>query len=146
MRHLGGKALGRALGLPPARTDYTVNRVYVPMGDGVRLVADHYAPTTSTPLGTLLVRGPYGRAFPFSLVYAHLLAPRGYHVVLQSVRGTFGSGGRMEPMAQETEAAWAGRVEERAAQAARRSSVPTALDIRVDMGFGARPGMRHRAF
>src|ERR1700744_2347522 len=101
MRHLGGKALGRALGLPPASTDYTVNRVYVPMRDGVRLVADHYAPTTSTPLGTLLVRGPYGRAFPFSLVYAHLLAPRGYHVVLQSVRGTFGSGGEFEPMVNE---------------------------------------------
>src|ERR1700742_1484088 len=101
MRHLGGKALGRALGLPPASTDYTVNRVYVPMRDGVRLVADHYAPTTSTPLGTLLVRGPYGRAFPFSLVYAHLLAPRGYHVVLQSVRGTFGSGGEFEPMINE---------------------------------------------
>ena len=86
-------ALGRMLGLPAPTTDYTVNRVHVPMRDGVRLVADHYAPHTPAPAGTLLVRGPYGRGFPFSLVYARLYAARGYHVVLQSVRGTFGSGG-----------------------------------------------------
>ena len=63
------------------------------MRDGVDLLADHYAPATASPAGTLLVRGPYGRAFPFSLVFAALYAARGYHVVLQSVRGTFGSGG-----------------------------------------------------
>jgi uncharacterized protein len=89
------------LGLPRATTDYTVDRVEVPMRDGVRLVADHYAPITSSPAGTLLVRGPYGRAFPFSLAFARLYAARGYHVVLQSVRGTFGSGGVFEPMVNE---------------------------------------------
>jgi len=103
----GERSLGRLLGLPPASTDYTVNRVEIPMRDAVRLVADHYAPTlTSTPsapgpAGTLLVRGPYGRQFPFSLAYARLYAARGYHVVLQSVRGTFGSGGAFEPMRNE---------------------------------------------
>jgi len=71
------------------------------MRDGVHLVADHYAPTTSSPAGTLLVRGPYGRGFPFSLVFARLYAGRGYHVVLQSVRGTFGSAGEFEPMVNE---------------------------------------------
>jgi uncharacterized protein len=71
------------------------------MRDGVELAADHYAPTTSRPAGTLLVRGPYGRGFPFSLVFARLYAARGYHVVLQSVRGTFGSGGMFEPMVNE---------------------------------------------
>ena len=101
LRHLGGKAVGRLLGLPAATTDYTVERVRVHMRDGVDLVADHYAPSTSSPAGTLLVRGPYGRAFPFSLVFAALYAARGYHVVLQSVRGTFGSGGDFEPMANE---------------------------------------------
>ncbi len=101
LRHVRGKALGRLLGLPPATTDYTVNRVAVPMRDGVHLAADHYAPSTSSPAGTLLVRGPYGRAFPFSLVFAEPYAARGYHVVLQSVRGTFGSGGVFEPMVNE---------------------------------------------
>ena len=57
------------------------------MRDGILLVADHYEPITSSPAGTLLVRGPYGRRFPFSLVFARLYAARGYHVVLQSVRG-----------------------------------------------------------
>src|SRR5262249_19719591 len=90
LRQVAGNAVGRLLGLPRATTDYTVNRVQVPMRDGVRLVADHYAPTTSSPAGTVLVRSPYGRGLPFSLVFARLYAARGYHVVLQSVRGTFG--------------------------------------------------------
>lgn len=71
------------------------------MRDGVELVGDHYAPETSQPVGTLLARGPYGRKFPFNLAYARLYAARGYHVVLQSVRGTFGSGGEFEPMVNE---------------------------------------------
>ncbi|CDO87953.1 hydrolase CocE/NonD family protein [Mycobacterium triplex] len=97
----GVNAAGRLLGLRPATTGYTVNRVDVPMRDGVRLVADHYAPITSHPAGTVLVRGPYGRGFPFSLLFARPYAARGYHVVLQSVRGTFGSGGAFEPMVNE---------------------------------------------
>jgi uncharacterized protein len=101
LRQAGGNALGRLLGLPRAITGYTVNRVQVPMRDGVYLVADHYAPTTSRPAGTVLVRGPYGRGFPFSLIFARPYAARGYHVVLQSVRGTFGSGGVFEPMVNE---------------------------------------------
>ena len=101
LRQAGGNAVGRLLGLPRATTDYTVNRVQVPMRDGIQLVADHYAPTTSTPVGTVLVRGPYGRGFPFSLTFARPYAARGYHVVLQSVRGTFGSGGVFEPMVNE---------------------------------------------
>ncbi|QLL10132.1 CocE/NonD family hydrolase [Mycobacterium vicinigordonae] len=95
------RALGLALGLPRAKTRYTRQRVQVPMRDGVQLVADHYAPLTSKPAGTLLVRGPYGRRFPFSLAFAALYAARGYHVVLQSVRGTFGSAGKFEPMINE---------------------------------------------
>ena len=71
------------------------------MRDGVDLLADHYAPIGARPRGTLLVRGPYGRAFPFSIAFARLYAARGYHVVLQSVRGTFGSAGVFEPMIHE---------------------------------------------
>ncbi|OBK47336.1 CocE/NonD family hydrolase [Mycobacterium kubicae] len=104
-RHRGGKAvgsaLGRLLGLRPATTGYSVRTVRIPMRDGVDLMADHYAPDTSRPAGTALVRGPYGRGVPFSLVFARLYAARGYHVVLQSVRGTFGSGGEFEPMVNE---------------------------------------------
>jgi uncharacterized protein len=97
-----GRALGRTLRLPAPTTGYTVSRVAIPMRDGVELVADHYVPTGDTePVGTLLVRGPYGRGFPFSLVFGALNAARGYRVLLQSVRGTFGSGGTFQPMVQE---------------------------------------------
>jgi uncharacterized protein len=72
------------------------------MRDGIDLVADHYAPADgATAAGTLLVRSPYGRGWPFSTLYARLYAAHGYHVVLQSVRGTFGSGGAFEPMSDE---------------------------------------------
>ncbi|MGB9305457.1 MAG: CocE/NonD family hydrolase [Mycobacterium sp.] len=103
---VGVGALGRFLRLPRATNRYTMSRVEIPMRDGVTLVADHYAPITtgtSEPAGTLLVRGPYGRKRPFSLVFGELYAARGYHVVLQSVRGTFGSGGVFEPMVNEVD-------------------------------------------
>jgi putative CocE/NonD family hydrolase len=99
-RRFAGRALARALRLPPQTHTYTVSSVNIPMRDGVELVADHYEPAGAT-VGTLLVRGPYGRAFPFSLIFAYLHAARGYRVILQSVRGTFGSGGDFEPMVHE---------------------------------------------
>jgi putative CocE/NonD family hydrolase len=49
----------------------------------------------------LLVRCPYGRSVPYSTLYARVYASRGYHVVFQSVRGTFGSGGDFNPMVDE---------------------------------------------
>ncbi|WP_242453657.1 CocE/NonD family hydrolase [Mycolicibacterium sp. P9-64] len=99
---LASATLARILKVPPPTTDFTVRRgVPVPMRDGVELVADHYVPDTSAPAGTLLVRGPYGRAFPFSNLFGAVYAARGYHVVIQSVRGTFGSGGDFTPMINE---------------------------------------------
>jgi putative CocE/NonD family hydrolase len=90
------------LKLPPHTTEYRVNRgLRAPMRDGVELIADHYEPQTTDPAGTLLVRGPYGRGWPFSVVFARVYAARGYHVVVQSVRGTFGSGGEFSPMVHE---------------------------------------------
>ena len=97
-----GRTVSSLLKLPPHTTEYTVHHgLRVPMRDGVDLIADHYKPATTNPLGTLLVRGPYGRGWPFSLLFARVYASRGYHVVFQSVRGTFGSGGEFAPMAQE---------------------------------------------
>lgn len=101
VRRLAGRAAARLLRLPPHTADFTVRRVRVPMRDGVELVADHYAPDTPDPAGTLLVRCPYGRGFPFSALFAGVYAARGYHVLLQSVRGTYGSGGDFTPMSHE---------------------------------------------
>ncbi len=49
------------------------------------------------PQPTVLVRSPYGRRGFFGMIYGRLLAERGLQVVVQSVRGTFGSGGEFSP-------------------------------------------------
>jgi uncharacterized protein len=102
LKQFAGRAVSSLLKLPPHTTEYTVHHgLRVPMRDGVDLIADHYKPATTNPAGTLLVRGPYGRGWPFSMLYARVYAARGYHVVFQSVRGTFGSGGEFAPMMHE---------------------------------------------
>ena len=111
---------GRSLRLPRAQTrDVTVERdLAATMDDGVVLLADRYvareaadarrAPgerpsangaraTAAAPPPTVLVRTPYGRRGFFGFVYGRLLAERGFQVVVQSVRGTFGSGGEFRP-------------------------------------------------
>ena len=91
-----------ALRLPAPTNEFRVeNGVTVPMRDGVELIADHYVPLTDRPIGTLLVRTPYGRGFPLSAVFGGMFAARGYQVLVQSVRGTFGSGGRFDPTVNE---------------------------------------------
>jgi putative CocE/NonD family hydrolase len=72
----------------------------VPMRDGVRLLADRWFAPDLEPGPVVLVRSPYGRGASFSLV-ARLFAERGLQCVLQSCRGTSGSGGRFDPMRQE---------------------------------------------
>jgi len=75
----------------------------VPVADGVTLLADHFIPLTGGPGPTLLVRSPYGRGFPFDYLYGALFAGQGFHVLLQSCRGTGGSGGAFEPWQHERE-------------------------------------------
>jgi putative CocE/NonD family hydrolase len=82
---------------------YRVAQVRTPMRDGAILLGDHFSPQGGTGRGTILIRTPYGRGFPSSTTHGSLLAAHGYHVLLQSVRGTFGSGGVLRPMAQEAE-------------------------------------------
>ncbi|WP_405738196.1 CocE/NonD family hydrolase [Streptomyces sp. NBC_01525] len=68
----------------------------VPGGDGSALVTDHYFPRAEGGFPTLLVRSPYGRGLPWSPLYGLLLAEQGFHVALQSCRGTGGSGGTFD--------------------------------------------------
>jgi putative CocE/NonD family hydrolase len=75
--------------------------IEVPAGDGVTLLTDHYRPLAAGPRPTLLVRTPYGRGFPWDYIYGALFARQGFHVVIQSCRGTGGSGGRFEPFVPE---------------------------------------------
>jgi uncharacterized protein len=89
-------------GLPAPRYATTLERgLRIPMPDGTHQVADVYHPTTSDPCPTLLVRTPYGRGFPYDFMYGGLFAEQGFHVVLQSTRGTGGSGGACEPFVDE---------------------------------------------
>ena len=71
----------------------------VPMDDGAVLLADRWVAETERdrPQPTVLVRSPYGRAGAVGLIFGRLLAERGLQVVVQSVRGTFGSQGTFSP-------------------------------------------------
>ena len=94
---------GRRWKLGPARNKVSVERdVAVRMRDGAVLLADHYAPITSAPRPTVLMRCPYGRGLAWAMP-ALLYAERGYHVLLQSCRGTSGSGGTFRPYADEAD-------------------------------------------
>jgi putative CocE/NonD family hydrolase len=84
----------------PRTTDVVHDRdLPVEMDDGAVLLADRWvaAADASRPQPTVLVRSPYGRRQFVGLLFGRLLAERGFQVVLQSVRGTFGSGGTFSP-------------------------------------------------
>lgn len=73
------------------------------LSDGVTLVSDHYYPAGAGPWPTLLMRQPYGRDIASTVVYAHPVwfARRGYHVVIQDVRGRGSSEGDFYPFRNE---------------------------------------------
>src|SRR5262249_4669833 len=74
------------------------------MRDGVVLLGEHYVPATPRALGTVLIRTPYNRHVLLpDINSARVFAARGYHVLVQSCRGTFGSGGEFDPMAGEAD-------------------------------------------
>jgi len=79
------------------------------MDDGAVLLADRWVAKemSDRPQPTVLVRSCYGRgqitSGPgqfFALLYGRLLAERGLQVVIQSVRGTFGSEGTFDPFVE----------------------------------------------
>jgi uncharacterized protein len=87
----------------PLTRDLTVERdLRVPMPDGVVLLANRYAPASGGDgLPLALMRSPYGRSGLLAGGMARPLAERGFQVLVQSCRGTFGSGGRFEAMRNE---------------------------------------------
>jgi uncharacterized protein len=93
--------LARRMELPRAQThDVAVERdLRVPADDGVVLLADRWVARSARdqPQPTVLVRSPYGRAQLVGLLFGRLLAERGLQVLIQSVRGTFGSEGIFSP-------------------------------------------------
>jgi putative CocE/NonD family hydrolase len=82
------------------------------MDDGAVLLADRWVAkgASEQPQPTVLVRSCYGRgqitSGPgqfFALLYGRLLAERGLQVVIQSVRGTFGSEGTFNPFVERAD-------------------------------------------
>lgn len=80
-------------GPPLARVDLRED-IEVRAPDGTVLLTDLYLARPGRPLPVILMRCPYGRGL-YSLI-ARLFAEHGYHAVIQSTRGTFGSGGRID--------------------------------------------------
>jgi putative CocE/NonD family hydrolase len=102
--NLSSHLIQRLLTLPPPATrDLVVRRdLRVPMPDGARLLADRWAPRAGGDgLPAALLRSPYGRRGLIAEGMARPLAERGYQVLIQSTRGTFGSGGTFDPLRQE---------------------------------------------
>ena len=91
---VGSRLAARLVRLPASKTtDVSVERdLAAKMPDGVVLLADRWYPTNPpADLATVLLRTPYGRRVMGPL--GRLYAERGYQVVIQSCRGTFGSEG-----------------------------------------------------
>jgi len=99
---LPSRALARLARLPAAQTrDLAIHRdLGVPMPDGAVLLADRYLPSGDGAAPVVLIRSPYGRRRWAGLI-ARLIAERGYQVVVQSCRGTFGSGGTFDAFRHE---------------------------------------------
>jgi hypothetical protein len=92
----------RLVKLPaPQTTNISIERdLAAKMPDGTVLLADRWYPTdASGGRPTVLIRTPYGRALMGPL--GRLYAERGYQVVIQSCRGTFGSEGDLVPVRHE---------------------------------------------
>jgi putative CocE/NonD family hydrolase len=76
--------------------------IAVPMRDGVVLRADLYRPKGGGRLPVLVYRTPYNRGDgAVDTVAVRAAVRRGYAVLLQDVRGRYGSGGVFDPYRQE---------------------------------------------
>jgi uncharacterized protein len=86
-------------GQSPIRVDTGVT---TPMRDGVVLRADLYRPVQDGKFPALVYRTPYGRTDTVEgSAFINAAVRRGYAVLLQDVRGRYGSGGVFEAYRQE---------------------------------------------
>jgi putative CocE/NonD family hydrolase len=105
---LGSLAIaGSAQRLPPRDVPETplpalieMDKISIPMRDGVQLTADLYLPPGSGRWPTILIRTPYSRRSNTTRGY-RFFAEHGYAVVAQDVRGRYGSAGIFGSIAQE---------------------------------------------
>ncbi len=97
---------GAALRIQTLRDGLEVQRdVMITMPDGVRLASDIYLPRGAAKgVAALLIRLPYGKnGFEGALWWVRTFAAEGYGVVVQDLRGRYGSGGVFAPYAHGAE-------------------------------------------
>jgi uncharacterized protein len=94
---IASRSFAAMLKIGPAITrNIAVERdVAIPAPDNARLLTDLYLARPKSPRPVILLRSPYGRGGVYGTM-ARLFAERGYHAVVQSTRGTFGSEGRID--------------------------------------------------
>jgi predicted acyl esterase len=80
---------------PTSQTYEVLVQRGVPMTtrDGVRLFADVYHPKSDDKFPVVLIRTPYDKSVGWTVAGAFKIAPRGYVVVIQDVRGRYTSEG-----------------------------------------------------
>ncbi len=102
---LAPTVLARQLGIRGSEFAVRIERgIKVPMSDGVILITDIYHPQRISETPTILVRIPLFKAMKprlFANVIGRLWAERGYTVVIQGIRGHYGSGGAYYPLRDE---------------------------------------------
>jgi putative CocE/NonD family hydrolase len=100
--NIRSRIIGRRWRLPPPVSRDIVEHLAlpIPMRDGVELLTDRYHPRGGEQLPVILIRSPYGRGGQIQSV-AIILAERGFQILLQSCRGTGGSGGVLHPSFNE---------------------------------------------
>lgn len=101
--------------LPRPKFKLSVDRdQMVAMPDGTKLATDVYRPKTTDKYPVIVIRTPYNKSAPQPYRHlARLLASQGYVIVVQDVRGKYGSEGEFYPYAYEaldghTTVDWAG--------------------------------------
>lgn len=99
---LATRLIERLAHLPPAlsRDLLVQQRLPATMPDGVVLVADRYFSRDYPGAPIVLIRTPYNRAAVGGLM-GRIFAERGYQSIVQSVRGTFDSGGTFDAFRNE---------------------------------------------
>jgi uncharacterized protein len=100
-------SFGAAQRLPPRGVPETplpslieMDKISIPMRDGVLLTADLYLPPGAGRWPVILIRTPYSRRSTTTRGY-RFFAEHGYAVVAQDVRGRWGSAGVFGSIAQE---------------------------------------------
>jgi putative CocE/NonD family hydrolase len=100
--------LASILQIPAPKNRVTIEHgIQITIEAGITLVTDHYVPVSVADAPTILMRSPYGRNTQQSgygrilEFFANCFAERGYHVLVQDVRGRFDSDGEFDPYLNE---------------------------------------------